>query len=75
MNLLAMLVQAVGRDESDTRDASTGQATENADDGTNRRARCRNCGRYYDVEEAPCPHCGSGNKLRSGPPAGQTRVR
>jgi uncharacterized OB-fold protein len=51
--------------------AWTTEHTESTDD--HRRARCRNCGRYYPVAEALCPHCGSGNKLRSGPPAGQTR--
>ncbi len=39
----------------------------------NRRARCRNCGLYYDAADELCPHCGSGNKLRGGLPNGQTR--
>lgn len=37
-----------------------------------RRARCRNCGRYYDAADELCPHCGSGNKILGGAPSGQT---
>jgi uncharacterized OB-fold protein len=37
------------------------------------RVRCRNCGRYYDAVDDLCPHCGSGNQIRSGAPSGQTR--
>jgi uncharacterized OB-fold protein len=37
-----------------------------------RRARCRNCGQYYDAADDRCPHCDSGNKILGGAPSGQT---
>ena len=45
--------------------------TPGANDSTERRARCRNCGYYYDETCETCPECGSGNTLRAGPPDGQ----
>ena len=42
--------------------------------GAGRRARCRNCGRYYGATAETCPHCGSANKLLGGP-AGGTHQR
>ena len=53
---------------------TTGDGTETTDDATetvDKRARCRNCGRYYGADESLCPHCGSGNKILQGPPSGQ----
>jgi rRNA maturation endonuclease Nob1 len=45
--------------------------TPGANETTDQRARCRNCGYYYDPDRETCPDCGSGNKLRAGPPDGQ----
>jgi rRNA maturation endonuclease Nob1 len=66
MGLLTMLGLAA---------ADNQQSTTTTDTPTpGKRARCRGCGRYYDLQEDTCPHCGSGNKIRSGAPRGQTRV-
>ncbi len=43
-------------------------AFESSDEQSGRRARCRNCGRYYPAGEGTCPHCGSANRLLGGPP-------
>lgn len=48
-----------------------GEGTETTDGTADRRARCRNCGRYYGADESLCPHCGSGNKILQGAPSGQ----
>lgn len=68
MGLLTTLRLVVTDTQSEPADGQ--QATA---DSPERRARCRGCGRYYAIDTETCPHCGSGNKLRSGPPAGQTR--
>lgn len=73
MDLLATVLATLGRrDDNDEYDVTAG---EKKADAHNRRGRCRNCGRYYDLPAAACPHCGSGNTLRGGAPSGQTRSR
>jgi ribosomal protein L37E len=70
MGLLTMLGLAAADDQQTT--ATDATATDPT--AGDKRARCRGCGRYYDLQEDTCPHCGSGNKIRSGAPRGQTRV-
>jgi rRNA maturation endonuclease Nob1 len=45
--------------------------TPGATESIEQQGRCRNCGCYYDERHETCPECGSGNKLRAGPPDGQ----
>jgi hypothetical protein len=54
--------------------AAGGDASGDAAGGS-RRARCRNCGRYYGAAAETCPHCGSGNKLLGGPAGGSSQRR
>jgi hypothetical protein len=61
MSVLTTLLGAVTDDSTDHPDGA---------DGGGRRARCRNCGRYYGANAAACPDCGSGNKLLGGPAGG-----
>lgn len=66
MGALTVLLRAFGGSEMEVE-----ERTERWDDGL---VRCRNCGRYYGAGPETCPHCGSANQLRGGPPAGQTRT-
>lgn len=79
MSLLDTLLGTDDADDSETATdggvAADGDVAAGGDAaGGGRRARCRNCGRYYGAAAEACPHCGSGNKLLGGP-AGGTHQR